>query len=273
MAKQNRITLNGYFDTGDIPTQGQYRDLIESKLNLADTGIQIVPGTVSASFLEVENHITSSGNISASGNITASGLQIGSGIAISPTIISSVDRIEFSGNQARLDSTMNHLLIQGNDGDSTKGNLIVANITASGHIKTGGNLHLSASANGNITASGNISASGTIFGNDAQFGSSTVTINGLTGHITASGNISASGFVGAQSFALGPTAMFIRDDSITTNAGNIYFSKGIQVTGNITASGNLKIDGSQVDFTNLPTSDPGVAGRLYNDSGTVKISL
>ena len=263
MAKQNRITLNGYFDTGDIPTQGQYRDLIESKLNLADTGIQIVPGTVSASFLEVENHITSSGNISASGNITASGLQIGSGIAISPTIISSVDRIEFSGNQARLDSTMNHLLIQGNDGDSTKGNLIVANITASGHIKTGGNLHLSSSDNGHITASGNISSSGTILANEAN----------IAGHITASGNISASGFVGAQSFALGPTAMFIRDDSITTNAGNIYFSKGIQVTGNITASGNLKIDGSQVDFTNLPSSDPGVTGRLYNDSGTIKISL
>ena len=38
------------------------------------------------------------------------------------------------------------------------------------------------------------------------------------------------------------------------------------------ASGNLKIDGSQVDFTNLPTSDPGVAGRLWNDSNTLKIS-
>ena len=36
-------------------------------------------------------------------------------------------------------------------------------ITASGDIKIGGNLHLSASANGHITASGNISASGTIF--------------------------------------------------------------------------------------------------------------
>ena len=38
-------------------------------------------------------------------------------------------------------------------------------------------------------------------------------------------------------------------------------------------SGNLQVDGSQVDFTNLPTSDPGVAGRLYNDSGIIKISL
>jgi len=32
------------------------------------------------------------------------------------------------------------------------------------------------------------------------------------------------------------------------------------------------IDGSKVDFTNLPTTDPGVAGRLWNDSNTLKIS-
>ena len=49
-------------------------------------------------------------------------------------------------------------------------------------------------------------------------------------------------------------------------------SGGISASGNITAS-NLLLDGSTIDFTNLPTSDPGVAGRLYNDSGTIKISL
>lgn len=43
-------------------------------------------------------------------------------------------------------------------------------------------------------------------------------------------------------------------------------------TGDVTVTGNLQVDGSQVDFTNLPTSDPTVAGRLWNDSGTVKIS-
>ena len=49
--------------------------------------------------------------------------------------------------------------------------------------------------------------------------------------------------------------------------------QALTVVGNISGSGNLKIDGSQVDFTNLPTSDPGVAGRLWNDSNTLKISL
>jgi len=36
---------------------------------------------------------------------------------------------------------------------------------------------------------------------------------------------------------------------------------------------DFKVDGSQVDFTNLPTSDPSVAGRLYRDGTDLKISL
>ena len=36
--------------------------------------------------------------------------------------------------------------------------------------------------------------------------------------------------------------------------------------------GNLEVDGAQVDFTALPTSDPGVAGRLFRSGNDVKIS-
>ena len=42
---------------------------------------------------------------------------------------------------------------------------------------------------------------------------------------------------------------------------------------NVAAQGNLSVTGAQVDFTALPTSDPGVAGRLYRDGATVKVSL
>ena len=38
-------------------------------------------------------------------------------------------------------------------------------------------------------------------------------------------------------------------------------------------TGNLEVTGAQIDFTALPTSDPGVAGRLYRDGATVKVSL
>ena len=222
MAEKKRNILKGYFDTGDIPTQGQYRDLIDSQLNLAETGTQTMSGSLIVSQSISTDSISASGNIIAETITASAGIHVGSisNINISPTIISNVDVYRFSGNQARLDSTMNHLVIQGNDGDGTKGNLIVANITASGHIKTGGNLHLSSSDNGHITASGNISASGNLISNN----------------ITASGNISGS----------------------ITSTGSF---------------GSLVVDGSSVDFSGLPTLDPGVAGRLYNDSGTVKISL
>ena len=53
----------------------------------------------------------------------------------------------------------------------------------------------------------------------------------------------------------------------------------VTASGNVSGSaastasfGSLKIDGASVDFSGLPTSDPGVAGRLWNDSNTLKIS-
>jgi hypothetical protein len=36
---------------------------------------------------------------------------------------------------------------------------------------------------------------------------------------------------------------------------------------------NLSADGNQIDFTALPTSDPGVPGRLWRDGNTVKVSV
>tara|TARA_R110002074_G_scaffold207770_2_gene376300 strand:+ start:1434 stop:6395 length:4962 start_codon:yes stop_codon:yes gene_type:complete len=47
----------------------------------------------------------------------------------------------------------------------------------------------------------------------------------------------------------------------------------LHVVGDAEITTNLKVDGSQIDFTNLPTSDPGVEGRLYQVEGTIKISI
>lgn len=35
---------------------------------------------------------------------------------------------------------------------------------------------------------------------------------------------------------------------------------------------NLKLAGNGIDFTALPTSNPGVAGRLWRDGNDVKVS-
>jgi len=43
-------------------------------------------------------------------------------------------------------------------------------------------------------------------------------------------------------------------------------------SGGVSVTGNLVADGTQIDFTNLPTSDPAVAGRLWRSGNDVKIS-
>ena len=51
-----------------------------------------------------------------------------------------------------------------------------------------------------------------------------------------------------------------------------YGATEIEIDDKLKVDGHLEVTGAQIDFTNLPTSDPAVAGRLWNDSGTVKIS-
>ena len=173
MAKQNRTTLKGYFETGDIPSQAQYADLIDSNLNLAETGIQIIPGTISSSIFESSNNIivgtniTASGNISSSGHISSSALNTG---------------------------------------------IISAGVVTFESVDTGQGANELFAMNQNVTTTSN------------------VTFN----NITANANISSSS--GTGSF------------------------------------GSLLVDGSSIDFSGLPTSDPSISGRLYNDSGTLKIS-
>ena len=60
--------------------------------------------------------------------------------------------------------------------------------------------------------------------------------------------------------------VFQTDDGSLAERFSVTLS-GAKVTGNI------EVSGTQIDFTNLPTSDPGVAGRLYRDGATVKISV
>jgi hypothetical protein len=100
---------------------------------------------------------------------------------------------------------------------------------------------------GSMVASGNISASGDIVGDDLQLGTGRITRLGGTGPIDFS-----------STPLTGVTAL--------TASGDISASG--EIIGN-----TLTISSNQINFTNLPTSDPGVAGRLYRDGGTVKVSI
>jgi hypothetical protein len=44
------------------------------------------------------------------------------------------------------------------------------------------------------------------------------------------------------------------------------FKNGLTVSGSLDVTSNLSIQGNQINFTNLPTSNPGVAGRLFRTS-------
>ncbi len=50
-------------------------------------------------------------------------------------------------------------------------------------------------------------------------------------------------------------------------------STKISIAEAVDVNGHLKVTGAQIDFTALPTSDPGVAGRLYRDGAVVKVSI
>ena len=66
------------------------------------------------------------------------------------------------------------------------------------------------------------------------------------------------------------------NDSMTIQSGISATLADATISGTLTvSSGTLTVSGSgsKVNFSNLPTSDPGVAGQLYRDSGTVKVSL
>jgi len=51
-----------------------------------------------------------------------------------------------------------------------------------------------------------------------------------------------------------------------------HFTGSHAITGSLTISADLTVEGSVVSLAALPTVDPAVAGQLWNDAGTLKVS-
>lgn len=68
MALQNRSTLKGYFNTGDIPTESQFADFIDSVKNLAEDDVK---QTITSSATPTHNHATkANADITLDQNVT-----------------------------------------------------------------------------------------------------------------------------------------------------------------------------------------------------------
>ena len=61
----------------------------------------------------------------------------------------------------------------------------------------------------------------------------------------------------------------------TTFSGPVVSTNGFQgdvAAAALTTTGTVTIDGTTIIITDLPTSDPSVAGQLYSDSGVLTVS-
>ena len=67
-----------------------------------------------------------------------------------------------------------------------------------------------------------------------------------------------------------------KDSALTINEldNNFrHFTGSHAITVSLTISTNLTVEGSIVSLAALPTSDPAVVGQLWNDAGTLKVSV
>ena len=210
MAKQNRTILKNYFQTGDKPSQTQYADLIDSKVNLSESNTGDITLTGK---LNLTGDITSS-NISASGNIIAN-----SG---SFNYIESINKIRHTGDiNTEIGFASDTVVIKANNRETFRGG---SNFTRLGNDSTptqisGSSIQFKSPIN---TTAGFVGLTIVTTGNI------TSTATGSFSNIQASGNISSSG-----------TGSF--------NGGIILVSpNGSQFRFTVNNSGHLSLTGSAV---------------------------
>ena len=261
MATKSRSELKNYFQTGDKPSQAQYADLIDSFITINDdtnldpngvilnendrnvlatqAGDKIILGDAAAP-LTINSPITASGGISASSTI------IGDTVKTDNFFIENVQISYFAAND---------MLKFGDNVTLGLGSGPVGSIADVSFKHDGSDLDIF-----NITGDSQFrtSAGDVILKTNFEDGNIILKVD-KTG---ASQNHNGVVLISGSNERIG---LDVRGN--VTSSGNISSSSG---TGSF---GSLKVDGSSVDFSGLPTSDPGIAGRLYNDSGTIKISL
>lgn len=139
---------------------------------------------------------------------------------------------------------------------STPSKVKVGNGTEYGSITSNGDTQLEVSANGGGGTQARITLQSTSNGRHVDLQP------GTSGKVRLFGVLAGE----SDSTAMNLNGVSILGNTISSNASNADLE--IDASG----TGALAVLTQKVMMTNLPTSNPGVAGQLYNDSGTMKIS-
>lgn len=179
MAKQNRTILKTYFQQGDIPTQGQYADLIDSQLNLNDGNTQILSGSISASNFISSTGISLAGTISSSGNLEIGNITSSAGVSITGKLTAASAVItDITGSN--ISASLQLITDKIQQGSAADGINIIGSITASANISASGTITGTTlttntlNVNNSITSSGAVSASGALIGKTLRLGGANV---------------------------------------------------------------------------------------------------
>ena len=275
MAKKNRNTLKGFFETGKKPTEGQYANLIDSFVILGDenTGsLDIKGNTILDGHLTASGGITASGDLVMGGEISASGGISSSGIIQAQQFIGdgrlitniTSSQISITGVTASFTSgaPTGSLIVSGNLlHPSSSTNILMA-------IKTTGSIIPAYTSNYDLGSPTNFWKSlfvsnsfattytgifkGAVSGStlsSATQGTTVLTTNGVAGSTIDLGlqttdsvtfnNITASGNISASG-----TIFANNFQSAGGDVGGISFTDELNLTGNLTSSGNISSSGN-----------------------------
>ena len=260
MAEKKRTILKTYFETGKVPSQQQYGDLIDSKLSILDhnTGSIIISGTI-----ETTGSINTLGQAkigSTTGTVNAS--------FINRELTFDEENVALSQTTAGV-TALNaapdkdiHFNVSGSTKMflSSSGNLGIGTITPESTL----------TVEGDISASGNILTEGKI-----QVKGSDVTLEGghisMSGDILMTGSISASGAIFGEAFYMYDIQALkyhVSTDTITYGVNTkVNTFQGPISASNISSSGIISASSIHLSKINLEKGSPG--GGPYG--GTINV--
>ena len=275
MAQKNRATLKSYFQQGDIPTENEYIDLIDSIPSFQDHN---------------SGDLKITGSLDILGNLTASNVLLdwsGSGVtgglldgvyrintqligSANGTSITFVNEVDFNNQQ------LSNIEIGSGDINNTSVGISTPASGAFTTLSTTGNTNLGNSVDdrhffiGSVTGSSflvqDVNGNGDFYAHEITVGDRSSNSNALTistsgslfasSSITSSANISASGTLyGSEAYITGhitasgnisASGTIFADNFQSTGGdiGGISFADEVNITGNITASGNISSSGT-----------------------------